>query len=284
MGKTSLMIVPAGALWQLPFQALQPAEDRFLLEEQAISFAPSLTALRTALQQRSRVRNRAQSAPTLLAFGNPALGKEEVERVKTAVEGISLEPLPETEQEVSGIGQLYRAERRKVFVGAEASEARAKAEAGQARILHLAAHGLLNDAAPMYSHLLLAPTDEAGKEDGLLEAWEMMRWNLQSEIAVLPICAPPMRAGTGSGISGMAWAMLVAGCPTTLTSQWKVASESTTELMIELHRNLTARARAARAPVFKAQAWREAAIKLMQKSEFRHPFFWSGFWMVGDGF
>jgi len=279
-GKTSLFIVPTGALWQLPFQALQPSEEHYLLEEQAVALAPSLTALRTVVQQRNRTRNRTASAPTLFAFGNPTLGKEEVERVKAALGEVTLGALSETEKEVEGIGQLYR--ERKVFVGVDASEARAKAEAGTYRVLHLAAHGLLNDAAPMYSHLLLTPTEEGGREDGLLEAWEIMQWELQAQIAVLPMCAPPTPAGSGNGMIGMTWALLVAGCPTTLTSQWKVASESTTELMVELHRNLSARPRPA--PLSKAQAWQRAAMKLMQNSQYRHPFFWSGFWVMGDGF
>lgn len=281
-GKTSLFIVPTGALWQLPFQALQPSEEHYLLEEQAVTFTPSLTALRVVTQQRSRGRNRAASAPTLIAFANPMLGKEEVERVKSVLGEVPLDALPETEKEVAGISQLYR--EHKVFVGTEASESRAKTEAGPYRVLHLAAHGLLNDAAPMYSHLLLTPTDEDGKEDGLLEAWEMMQWDLQAQIAVLPMCSSSTPGGNGNGMIGMSWALLVAGCPATLTSQWKVASESTTELMVEFHRNLSARARPTSAPISKAQAWRRAAMKLMQNGEYRHPFFWSGFWVMGDGF
>src|SRR5262249_51221281 len=35
-GKTTLVIVPDGVLWQLPFQALEPAADRHLLQDYAI--------------------------------------------------------------------------------------------------------------------------------------------------------------------------------------------------------------------------------------------------------
>jgi CHAT domain-containing protein len=44
-GKTKLVIVPDGPLWELPFQALQPAAGHHLLEDAAISYAPSLTVL-----------------------------------------------------------------------------------------------------------------------------------------------------------------------------------------------------------------------------------------------
>jgi hypothetical protein len=37
---------------------------------------------------------------------------------------------------------------------------------------------------------------------------------------------------------GLSRAFFVAGCPTTVASQWKVDSSSTTELMLSFHRNL----------------------------------------------
>ena len=67
-----------------------------------------------------------------------------------------LDPLPEAEKEVKALGQLYGAPRSKVYIGREAREDRVKSEASQARILHFATHGMLNNASPMYSHLVLA--------------------------------------------------------------------------------------------------------------------------------
>jgi CHAT domain-containing protein len=59
----------------------------------------------------------------------------------------------------------YGARRSKVYIGTKASEDRLKAEAGQARIIHFATHGVLNNAAPLYSYLALARGDK--NEDGL---------------------------------------------------------------------------------------------------------------------
>ena len=53
-GKKKLIIVPDEALWQLPFQALQSKRGRFLIEDSAISYAPSLTALLEMTQSRVR--------------------------------------------------------------------------------------------------------------------------------------------------------------------------------------------------------------------------------------
>src|SRR5262249_44998090 len=53
-GMTSLLIVPDGPLWNLPFQALRPRAGHYLLEDNAISYAPSLTILRETIRLRLR--------------------------------------------------------------------------------------------------------------------------------------------------------------------------------------------------------------------------------------
>ena len=40
-GKQTLVIVPDGALWELPFQALLNTQGRYLIEDHALSYAPS---------------------------------------------------------------------------------------------------------------------------------------------------------------------------------------------------------------------------------------------------
>src|SRR6185503_19126848 len=55
-GKTKLVVVPDGLLWNLPFEALQPAEDRYLLDQASISYAPSLSALREMSKQPPAIR------------------------------------------------------------------------------------------------------------------------------------------------------------------------------------------------------------------------------------
>ncbi len=134
---------------------------------------------------------------------------------------------------------MYGAARSKVYIGAEAREDRVKAEAGQARILHFATHGTLNNASPMYSHLVLAQGDN--DEDGLLEAWELMQLDLKADLAVLSACETARgRFGAGEGMIGLTWALFVAGVPATVVSQWKVESASTRDLMLGFHRQLRA--------------------------------------------
>jgi CHAT domain-containing protein/Tfp pilus assembly protein PilF len=283
-GKSSLIVVPDDVLWELPFQALQSAQNRFLLEDYAISYAPSLTVLREMIKlRRNRNQNRGK-AVSLLAMANPALGSKTKERVKLTLRDDKLDSLPEAENEVKALAQLYGAAYSRVYVGAEAREERFKAEAPDATILHLATHGILNDAGPMYSQIVFSQPDSTSSEDGLLEAWEIMKLNLKADLVVLSACETARgRVGAGEGVIGLTWALFVAGSPTTLVSQWKVDSTSTTQLMLEFHRSLKNDLNDAKKEIGTARALRQAAMKLLHSNEYRHPFYWAGFVVVGDG-
>ena len=278
--KTNLIIVPDASLWNLPFQALQSVQSRYLIEQAAVSYAPSLTALREMIRIGKTKSNK--SAPTeLLAFGNPIIGKETKERVKQVFMSGSLEPLPEAERLVNGLAKLYGQTRSKVFIGSEASEDKAKAESSKYRILQFATHAILNDSSPMYSHLVLSDkTSNDANEDGLLEAWEMKDLNLNADMVVLSACETARgRVSAGEGVIGMSWSLFIAGAPTTVVSQWKVESSSTTELMLEFHRQLLTGKN-----ISKAEALRRASLKLLKSNQYKHPSFWAPFVIVGDGF
>jgi CHAT domain-containing protein len=147
-GKTSVVIVPDDKLWELPFQALIDDGGRYLIEHSAVSYAPSLTALREMKSQREK-RGSVAATSSLLALGNPSLGRETIERATLALRDSKLDPLPDAETEVKALGRLYGAARSRIYVGADAREDHAKAEAGQSRVLHFATHGVLNNASPM---------------------------------------------------------------------------------------------------------------------------------------
>jgi tetratricopeptide (TPR) repeat protein len=282
-GKTGLVIVPDSFLWHLPFQALQPAENRYLVEECAVSYAPSLTALNEMARQGARAKA-SRAGPALLAVGNPAISRQTTERVKLAgYDG--LEGWAAPENEVRAIGQIYGPAQSKVLTGAEASEEMVKQEAGRYRAIHLAAPALLSDASPAYSHVILSSSEESGKEDGLFEAWEVARQNLAGEIVLISSGETARaRVATGEAVMTVSWAWLVAGCPTLVLSQWRTDAPAATGLMTEFHRNLkeagAKRARAAAGPQA-AEALRQATLKVLRSDGQKHPFHWAAFRAIG---
>lgn len=276
-GRHTLILIPDGPLWNLPFQALVAENNRYLLEDYAIGYAPSLTVLREMIRSREK-NNGNPTYPALLAMGNPAIGKATSDRLQVVFRDEKLEPLPDAETEVKTLGQLYAGDS-EVYVGAQAREDRFKAEAGKAAILHLATHGFLSDSNPMYSHLVLS-TDDKGSEDGLLETREIMDLDLKADLAVLSACESGRgKVGAGEGLIGLSWAFFIAGVPTTVASQWKVESESTTKLMLAFHRSLKQEHGSALATTRSLQA---AALKLLHDPQYAHPFYWAGFVVVGN--
>ena len=281
-GVNALLIVPDGLLWNLPFQAVQVRPGHYLLEDYAVAYAPSLTVLREMVRLRLNNKDAPAMAAhqTLLAMGNPALGTATTELAKLTYRDEKLAPLPEAAREVKTLESLYGRQQSQVFVGAEATEDRFKAHAGEFEILHLATHGILNDTSPMYSHLLLSPG--SAKEDGLLEAWEIMGLDLHADLAVLSACETARgRISAGEGVIGLSWAFFVAGTSTTVVSQWKVESTSTAELMLAFHRARKANEQGA-SPFGTARALQRAELKLLHDPRFSDPVYWAGFIVVGD--
>jgi CHAT domain-containing protein/tetratricopeptide (TPR) repeat protein len=276
-GKTNIIIVPDGPLWNLPFQALMDEKGKYLVEKAAISYAPSLTALRE-MSKKAETRKAGPDAE-LIAFGNPMVDLQTKERVQRVFMSEKLDPLPEAERLVKELGRMYGPTRSKVFTGVAAREEVAKSEVPKYRIVQFATHGILNNVSPMYSHLVLSQDAKNPNEDGLLEAWELKDLDLKADMVILSACDTARgKVSGGEGIIGMTWASFIAGSPTTVASQWKVESSSTTEFMLEFHRQLLAKKR-----VSKAEAMRRAALKLMKDPKYRHPSYWGAWVLVGDG-
>lgn len=250
-GKSRLIVVPDGPLWQIPFQALQDRAGRYVVETAAVSYAPSLTVLRETL----RTRPRREGPRTLLAMGSQ---------------------LSEAEAQVEALRGLYGA-RSQVYVGAAATEQRFKSEAPGQRLIHIASHGVFDESSPRYSHLLLAPDRDDPGEDGLLEAWELADVKLDADLVILSACETGRgRIASGEGIVGPMWALLAAGARATVVSQWMVEASSTTRLMTSFHRRLV------RGEGVTAEHLRQATLELLQDPRYRHPFYWAPFVLVGD--
>lgn len=258
---TNLVVIPDGVLWELPFQALRSDAGRYVIEDMAISYAPSLMVLREMM----RLHAPGRGQRTLLAVGNPSVA--------------GTPSLPDAETEVRGIARYYGASSSLVLTGGAAREDRWKREAPSYGVVHLAAHGLLDDASPMYSSLQMVRSPGAGGDDGQLEAWEIMGVALRAELVVFSACETARgRIAPGEGVVGLMWSAFVAGSQASLVSQWRVDSRSSATLMLAFHRNWNAGTQ----PVSKARALQLASLETLHTPGLSHPFHWAGFILAGD--
>lgn len=275
-GHRELLVVADGLLHYLPFEALIAGqaegglrEQPFLLRRFAVRYAPSASVL-AALETRPRPPHAEWS---LLAFGDP--------RFQSAAPGASeragFAPLPHSRMEVDQVSRLYAPDRRAVALAGAATESALMAtpELSRARVLHFAVHGLLNEARPDYSGLVLS-REARDLDDGLLQSYEVRRLRLGADLVVLSACETALgQAVQGEGLVGLTRAFLAAGAASVVASLWRVDDASTSRLMVHLHRNL-------RLPgMGRAQALRQAQLQLAGSPEWGHPYYWAAFTLTG---
>lgn len=288
-----LIIVPDGALHFLPFETVihpaaakdvSRAEERYLLEDFAISYVPSATALAhlRAQPEEGAPADRAD----LLMFANPVppssferSGPRPAELARTRElyedEGLEIPPLPYSVDEARAVRRMA-GPGSEVFVGAEASEERLKARPlNRFRMIHFATHGLVSQRWPARSALLLAQ-DERETEDGLLQAREIYRMRLSSDLVILSACRTARgRILSGEGVQGLAQSFLYAGARSVLASLWSVEDDQTAAFMERFYEGLSAGRS-------KEEALRQAKLAMLRRAPTAPPRYWAPFILIGS--
>jgi len=297
-----VLILPDGPLHRLPFGALirdhkggGPHLGQYLAEWKPLHSALSLTVYGTLRAGREPSRS---ATAGLVAFGDPrypaglapAGESREALRHAPGLRSFDWKPLPYSRREVERIAALYP--RARLYLGEEATEERAKTATREARVLHLAAHGYLDDRTPLDSALVLAIPEElsADRGNGLLQVWEIFESvRLDADLVVLSACESALgREQSGEGLIGLTRAFQYAGARSVVASLWNVTDQVTAELMVRFHRHLVA-------GLPKDEALRAARVELIHQpvrittaggqtveTDAAAPFFWAAFELFGD--
>ncbi|MGE3274891.1 MAG: CHAT domain-containing protein [Vicinamibacterales bacterium] len=238
-GLRSLVVVPDTPYQAVSFAGLfDQTRRRFLVQDSAVTVAPSATVYLRALRRIQRARH----AESALVLGAPL-----------ATPGVMVPTLPGAAQEASAVAALYpQAELR---TGAMATPSRLLNEGPMRDVIHVGAHALPNGQYPLLSRLLLA--DEPGRPySGALLATRVAAEDFShTQMVVLAACESA--AGTavrGEGAMSLARAFLAAGTPTVVSALGPLDDAQAQPLFVELHRRY-----AAGAPV--AEALREVQLQ-----------------------
>ena len=257
--KTKLVIVPDGLLWRLPFEALQPSDDHYVVDHAQVSYAPSLSALREMRKQRLPA-GRLNSL--LVAYGNPEFSKNFMTRFEFAHAGIKLESTGGEREEIKRIATA-------VFTGPQASEERVKSESGRTKIMHFGGPAILDDTSPMSSFIALSST--TSQQDGFLQTREIMDLQSTAELVVAPN-AQHSASFNGSALVGFSWSWFVAGTNATVVSRWKVESPA---FLNEFYSSIGPAGS-------KVRALHKSLLTLRRSNDRQHPYYWASFAMIGD--
>jgi CHAT domain-containing protein len=229
--RSKLIIVPDGPLWDVPFEALQPSDDKYLVDQASISYTLSFSALREMHKRTpGHTRRRAAPATAFLAFGSPEIGDELLERLQRTYTGLKL---AQTESsELDKLKTIYGAARTRSYTATRANKERLKTEMSAATVLHLATPAILDQSVPMYSLFLMSPNT---KDDGLLKLWEITTLNSRARVVVLPHALIARNTQTGDALVALSWAWFVAGTPAVVLNRWEGDSA---EFLSEVHQRL----------------------------------------------
>jgi CHAT domain-containing protein/Tfp pilus assembly protein PilF len=300
-GKQRIIIVPSGILHYLPFEVLltkgeekalatmTPARLPYLLRDYAISYVPSAAVL-------ANLRNRPSTSTagkSFLAFADPVYEDQTESPPGLNQSNLSdafgdqmpwrLARLIESRREVEQISALFPKDQVSLLLREQASEENAKTAGrfNQFRFVHFATHGLLNEEKPSHSGLILnlhSQKNSASEqfEDGLLQAYEIFNLKLNAELVVLSGCETGLgKEVKGEGLVGLTRAFFYAGTPSLVVSLWKVQDRSTADLMLNLYREI-GRTQS------KAEALRQAKLRLIQQNRYADPYYWASFVLTGD--
>ena len=282
--KTRLVIVPDGALHRLSFDSLVDGSGRYVVESHVVSYAPSGTALDLLRTNLSRpgvgaeglvIGGVSYDREKELLARNAGAGKQEATRGVSELRLSALSRISQTEDEVKAVAASGG--KWTVLEGEAATESRFKAQPlARYQILHFATHGISDTKYPDRAALVLG-WDPGTADDGLLQAREISRLNLNAELVVLSACdTGEGRLEGQEGVANLVRAFMIAGARSVVASQWAADDTSTLALMTGFYRNLAA-------GYDRAEALRRAKQDILARFGANAvPYYWAGFVLVGE--
>lgn len=289
LGNRRLLIVPDGALRQLPFAALRHPSDpgSWVLERHEVVMVSSLSSL--AAQRQAEVDR--PSRARVVAFVDPVFEAADARLdganaessapagdVSRAVDTLGLgglRRLAGTRREAAALERLWPKEA-EVLRGFDANrEAFLAQDWRDVDVLYIASHGLAHPQ-PELSGIVLSQLDRGGaSRPGFLTSLDIARLHMPVGLVVLSACETGVgRHQPGEGQIGLAWSFRQAGAARLAVSLWQVDDRRTATLMehfLRFYRD------SERVP----ESLRRAQL-VVAGTDGAQPFDWAGFVAFGD--
>lgn len=262
-GVKTLVFVLDGSLRNIPMALLYDSkEQKYLIEKDynvALSSGLQLTAPQPLKREPIKV----------LAAG-----------VTSDFPAFRFPPIPKVEDELNTIKEIFG--QSEILLNQEFTESSLEQKLLESDfpVVHLATHGQFGSTADQTFILSGAeegnPLINVNQFDNLLKAGNLRR-SQPIELLVLSACNTAQ--GDNEAILGLAGVAVRAGARSTIATLWGANDEATANLMGKFYNNL-----AGDAQVSKARALREAQLELLAEpdSQYRHPYYWAPFVLVGN--
>ena len=246
---TTIAFVLDGSLRNIPMAALYNGQ-RYLIEDYQIALTPSLQLF--AAPSATKTPHALIAGLTESVQGESALPgvQQEVEQIRAMLPSTIL------------LNQSFTTEAFENSV-----------ESSPATIVHLATHGRFS-SDPKDTFLLTW--------DGRIDLEKLRtilvdrKLDRSSSVDLLVLSACQTAQGDQRSAIGLAGVAVRSGASSTLATLWTTNDQSTATFMIEFYKAFLLSSKSS-----KADAVRQAQLKLLQQREFRHPFYWASFVLVG---
>lgn len=299
-GIKTLVIVPDGALNQIPFESLNAgkvgsASDYvnfdFLIKKYSVSYAYSAT-----LYYRDIVRKKDNGSSGWLGMApiftkgkytgielNSKYGKKD--KTYTDLQVVNddkLSPLVSSETEVRSIYTMFNNQGIKAQAylwGCANKKNFCNDSLVKAKYIHLATHGFVNSENPELSGVQFSPM-VGDAQNGVLYSNDVYAMKLDCDLLVLSACETGLgKIMKGEGIVGLSRAFMYAGASNLLVSLWKVSDNSTSKLMVEFYHQMLKKENA---DLTYAELLQKAKQLLILDKVYSRPYYWAPFIIIGD--
>jgi CHAT domain-containing protein/Tfp pilus assembly protein PilF len=265
------IIAAEGDLVSLPFAALTTPSGRYLAEERALSFVPSLSVLHSL-----RERPTPQYRRDFLVVADPVVNQADPRGrgVAACPHEQVCAPLPRlvsSEAEARACARLFGPARSTVLTGLEASEARLRQMAAQShRFWHFSSHVVVDGERPNHSFVALTLPEK-------LTVYDIVGLPVRAELVTLNGCdSGTGKVLPGAGVLGLARAFLAAGAQAVCATRWRIPDEGGA-LVQRMYAHLLNNATP-------AEALRRAQVEMIRAADWRsEPRYWAAYFLVGDG-
>lgn len=246
----TLVFVPDSSFRNVPVSALYDGK-RFLLEDYSIALTPGLQLLNPQPLEQEKLRTIAAGiTESVDGFAGLDYVNSELEEIESQINSRLL-----LDRDFTG-------------------EALKKAiQYSDYPIVHIATHGQFSSSI---EDTFLLAWDERININELDSILQTRNTDRENAIELLVLSACETATGDSRAALGLAGMAVRAGAKSTLATLWSVNDRATSNLMSDFYRQLSDK------HLPKAEAVRQAQLKLLHNRWYRHPFYWAPYVLLGN--
>jgi len=245
----TLVFVLDGLLRNIPMAALHDGK-KYLIEKYSIALTPGLQLLppQPLKKEQFRALTAGISAENQGLLPLPGVEKE-LQEIKSQVSGVQL------------LNQQFTNQNLQQALSSVAFP-----------VVHIATHGQFSSQADETYIVTWGSRINVKDLDNLLRVREE---KVERPIELLVFSACETARGDNRATLGLAGVAIRAGARSTLATLWRVSDDSTATLMAEFYRELAS-------SKTKAEALRQAQIKVLHDNKYNIPYYWAPYVLVGN--